>query len=103
MATHPLEPMTHLVLGRALLGLGRAPEAADAFRRVLQYDPGSAAGQRYLGTALAVGGRFRDAADQLLRWSRISDMPPEEQALEPQVEQARAAAVALDEALKLLR
>ncbi|MEP6745684.1 MAG: DUF4388 domain-containing protein, partial [Gemmatimonadota bacterium] len=103
MFTHPLEPMTHLVLGRALLGLGRAPEAADAFRRVLQYDPGSAAGQRYLGTALAVGGRFHDAADQLLRWSRISDMPPEEQALEPQVEQARAAAVALDEALKLLR
>lgn len=103
MATHPLEPMAHLVLGRSLLGLSRAPEAADAFRRVLQYDPGSAAGQRYLGIALALGGRFRDAADQLTRWSRISDLSPEEQSLEPQVEQARQAALALDEAMKVLR
>ena len=103
MATHPLEPMAHLVLGRALLGLGRAPEAVDAFRRVLQYDPASAPGQRYLGLALGAAGRFRDAADQLMRWSRISDLAPEEQALEPHVEQARAAALALDEAMKVLR
>jgi hypothetical protein len=103
MATHPLEPMAHLVLGRALLGLGRAPEAAEAFRRVLQYEPGSAAGQRYLGVALAVGGKFREAADQLMRWSRISDLSPEEQQLEPQVEQARAAALLLDQSLKVLR
>ena len=95
--------MAHLVLGRALLGLGRAPEAADAFRRVLQYEPGSAAGQRYLGVALAVAGKFREAADQLMRWSRISDLSPEEQQLESQVEQARAAALLLDQSLKALR
>lgn len=103
MATHPLEPMAHLVLGRALLGLGRATEAADAFRRVLQYDPNSAAGQRFLGVALAVGGKFREAADQLMRWSRISDLSPEEQQLEPQVEQARAAVLLLEQSLKALR
>lgn len=103
IATHPLEPMAHLVLGRSLLGLGRAPEAVDAFRRVLQYEPGSAAGQRYLGVALAVGGKFREAADQLMRWSRISDLPPEEQTLEPQVDQARAAALLLEQSLKALR
>ena len=103
MAIHPLESVAHLVLGRALLGLGRSPEAVEAFRRVLQFDPGSAAGQRYLGIALAVGGRFREAAEQLTRWSRISDLPPEEQELEPQVEQARAAALALDESLKALK
>jgi tetratricopeptide (TPR) repeat protein len=103
MATHPLEPMAHLVLGRALLGLGRALEAVDAFRRVLQYDPGSAAGQRFLGLALAAAGRFRDGADQLMRWSRISDLPPEEQALESHIDQAREAALSLEEALKVLR
>ncbi|HET7040389.1 MAG TPA: DUF4388 domain-containing protein [Gemmatimonadales bacterium] len=103
MATHPLEPMAHLVLGRALLGLNRAPEAVDAFRRVLQHEPTSAAGQRYLGLALVAAGKFRDAADQLMRWSRISDLSPEEQTLEPLVEQARSAALSLDEAMKALR
>jgi tetratricopeptide (TPR) repeat protein len=103
MATHPLEPMAHLVLGRALLGLHRAPEAVDAFKRVLQYEPTSAAGQRYLGLALVAAGKFREAADQLMRWSRISDMPPEEQSLEALVEQARNASLALDEAMKALR
>ena len=103
IATHPLEPMAHLVLGRALLGMGRALEAVDAFKRVLQYEPNSAAGQRYLGLALAQAGKFRDAADQLMRWSRISDLAPEEQALEEHVEQARNAVLALDEAMKVLR
>ncbi|HEU4569677.1 MAG TPA: DUF4388 domain-containing protein [Gemmatimonadales bacterium] len=103
VAQHPLEPMAHLVLGRALLGLGRAPEAVEAFRRTLQHDPNAAAAQRYLGAALAAAGKFRDAADQLMRWNRIADLPPEEQALEAPVEQARAAALALDEALKELR
>jgi uncharacterized protein DUF4388/tetratricopeptide repeat protein len=103
IATHPLEPVAHLVLGRSLLGLGRSAEAVEAFRRVLQYEPGSAAGQRYLGIALAVAGRFREAADQLMRWSRISDMSPEEQQLEPQVEAARQAVLILDDALKVLK
>jgi hypothetical protein len=103
LATHPLEPMAHLVLGRSLMGMGRAAEAIDAFRRVLQYDPGSAPGQRYLGLAFLAAGKFREAADQLMRWSRISDLPPEEQELEPYVEQARNASLTLEEALKALR
>lgn len=103
MATHPLEPMAHLVLGRSYLALGRAAEAVDAFRRVLQYDANSAAAQRYLGIALAAAGKFREAADQLMRWSRIADMSPEEQSLESHVEQTRTAALTLDEALKALR
>ena len=103
MAIHPLEPMAHLMLGRALLGLGRALEAVDAFRRVLQYDPRSAIGQRFLGLALALAGRFREASDQLMKWSRISDLSPEEQSREEAVEQARTALLALEEAMKALR
>ena len=103
LATHPLEPIAHLVLGRALLGMGRAPEAVDAFKRTLQYQPASAPAKRYLGLALAAAGKFRDAADQLMRWSRISDLSPEEQALEPMVELARGAALTLEENLKVLR
>ena len=95
--------MAHLVLGRSLMGMGRAAEAIDAFRRVLQYDPGSAPGQRYLGLAFLAAGKFREAADQLMRWSRISDLPPEEQGLESYVEQARNASLTLEEALKALR
>jgi len=63
----------------------------------------SAAAQRYLGLAFAAAGKFREAADQLMRWSRISDLSPEEQELEPLVEQARNAALTLDENLKVLR
>ncbi len=103
MAMHPLEPMAHIVLGRAFLGQGRALEAADAFRRVLQYDPHSAVAQRFLGLALAAAGRFREAVDQLMKWSRISDLSPEEQSREPAVEQARTALLDLEEALKALR
>ena len=66
-------------------------------------DSASAAGQRYLGLAFLAAGKFREAADQLMRWSRISDLPPEEQELEPYVEQARNASLTLEEALKALR
>ena len=103
LATHPLEPVAHMVLGRALLGMARAPEAIDAFKRTLQYDPTSAAAQRYLGLAFAAAGKFREASEQLMRWSRISDLSPEEQELEPLVEQARNAALTLEENLKVLR
>jgi hypothetical protein len=100
VASHPHEAMAHLVLGRALLAVGRGADAGEAFRRTLQYEANSAAAHRLLGMSLIAAGRFRDGADQLERWARLSDLPPEEQATTAEVERAREAARALDLVLR---
>ena len=100
VASHPHEAVAHLVLGRSFLGVARAGDAAEAFRRALQYDPGSATAHRLLGLALLAAGRFREGSEQLERWSRLPDLPPEEQAAVRQVERARGAAETLDQVLR---
>jgi hypothetical protein len=84
------------VLGRSLLSSGRAADAADAFRRTLQFDEGSAAAHRLLGMSLVAAGRFREGAEQLDRWAALPDLAPEEQVAAPQVERAREGARMLD-------
>ncbi|HET7023740.1 MAG TPA: DUF4388 domain-containing protein [Gemmatimonadales bacterium] len=100
VASHPHEPMAHLVLGRGLLAVGRTADAAESFRRTLQYDAGSATAYRLLGLSLLASGRFSEGAEQLDRWAALPDLPPEEQEATEQVERARQAARSLDDALR---
>jgi tetratricopeptide (TPR) repeat protein len=100
VASHPHEPMAHLVLGRGLLAVGRTADAAESFRRALQYDSGSATAHRLLGLSLLASGRLAEGAEQLDRWSALSDLPPEEQQAADQVDRARHAARLLDDALR---
>ncbi|MGB7212655.1 MAG: DUF4388 domain-containing protein [Gemmatimonadales bacterium] len=100
VASHPHEPMAHMVLGRGLLAVGRTADAAESFRRTLQYDAGSATAYRLLGLSLLACGRFAEGAEHLDRWAALPDLPPEEQDAAGQVERARHAARSLDEALR---
>ncbi|MGH7532491.1 MAG: tetratricopeptide repeat protein, partial [Gemmatimonadales bacterium] len=100
VASHPHEPMAHLVLGRGLLAVGRTADAAESFRRTLQYDAGSATAHRLLGVSLLACGRLTEGAEQLDRWAALPDLPPEEQNAADQVDRARHAARLLDDALR---
>ncbi|MGH7533626.1 MAG: DUF4388 domain-containing protein [Gemmatimonadales bacterium] len=100
VASHPHEPMAHLVLGRGLLAVGRTADAAESFRRTLQYDGGSATAHRLLGVSLLACGRLTEGAEQLDRWAALPDLPPEEQHARDQVDRARHAARLLHDALR---
>ena len=100
VASHPHEPMAHLVLGRALLAVGRSSDAAEAFRRALQYESGSATAHRLLGLSLLSAGRLREGIEQLDRWAQLPDLAPEEQGATGQVDRARHAAQLLDDVLR---
>ena len=99
-AALPREPRAHLVLGRGLMAVGRTADAAESFRRALQFDSGSATAHRLLGLSLLASGRLAEGADQLDRWSALPDLPPEEQHAADQVDRARHAARLLDDALR---
>ena len=67
-AVHPGEPQVHIAVARAHLAAGRGREAEDAVRLTLRLDPSCAPALRLLGDALALRGRFREAAEWWRRW-----------------------------------
>jgi tetratricopeptide (TPR) repeat protein len=54
-------------LGYGLLRLGRVEESAEAFRRMLALDPGSAAGRNALAYVFAASGESLSTAEKLVR------------------------------------
>jgi tetratricopeptide (TPR) repeat protein len=63
----------HIALGETLIELGRAVDAATAFRRVLAFDPDHAGATFYDGVILAGRKRYRDA---IARWHRVVEVEP---------------------------
>jgi hypothetical protein len=92
---------TLLMLGRALLALGRPGDAADAFAAVTQADPAHAAARRLLGVALAGDGRFDEAVETWDAWSRLPARPADEDAQGGWVSRMRDAARLLGQATRV--
>ena len=61
-AEDPDDATTHFLLGRELLGHGRAAEAIPAFESAIRADADYAAAYRQLGNALEQAGRAEEAA-----------------------------------------
>ena len=61
-AEDPADATTHFLLGRELLGHGRAAEAIPAFEAAIRADADYAAAYRQLGNALEQAGRADEAA-----------------------------------------
>lgn len=59
----PNSPDNYLLYGNAFFSLKRAPEAEEAFRRLVELRPYFANGWYNLGSALAAQGRLRESAD----------------------------------------
>jgi tetratricopeptide (TPR) repeat protein len=99
-AAHPKEAVSHLMVGRVLLAMGRAQESAESFRRAIQLDPLAPPAYRLLGNSLAAQGRFSEALDAWERWGKLGDKAPEEAALAPALLQGRDAARILDSLIR---
>lgn len=67
----PKLPTVQSLRGRALMELGRRPEAADAFRLELQNNPNDFDSNLYLGLLLKDDNQLDEAYDHLKRASRL--------------------------------
>ena len=67
----PKLPTVHSLLGRALMDLGRRPEAAAAFRLELQNNPNDFDSNLYLGLLLKDEAQLDEAYDHLKRANRL--------------------------------
>jgi arylsulfatase A-like enzyme/Tfp pilus assembly protein PilF len=105
LSEEPRSPFALLRSSRALLGLGRAPEAARRLERLLEGDPDHAEARYALADALTRSGDHQRAIDQ---WSVVTRLQPRRAAAwsnlgASQLLAGRAAEAveALDEAAKL--
>jgi tetratricopeptide (TPR) repeat protein len=71
------DPFSHYSLGQALAGRERMAEAAEAFRRSIELQPGVAASHTALGRALAAGGDHAGAAAALKTALALDPEDPE--------------------------
>src|SRR5919106_916355 len=88
----PHDPAVHLLLGRAHLACGRAPEAVEELRRAVRLDPLLAPAYRFLGYALVQTGRFIEALEQWEQWQRLAPRVEGEPEKADEVRRARDAA-----------
>jgi hypothetical protein len=91
----PHDPAVHLLLGRAHLACGRAPEAVEELRRAVRLDPLLAPAYRFLGYALVQTGRFTEALEQWEQWQRLAPRIEGESGRADEVRRAREAALIL--------
>lgn len=70
---HPQNPDAHLLAGRALAGLGRWAEAAEALAQTVRQDPLSSAGHYHLAFASARLGDLRRAEEAWSTYLRLPD------------------------------
>lgn len=85
----------HVVLGRVLQDQGKEPEAADAFRRVLELDAHNLVALRCLGDIARNTGRGEEA---LGYYRRLQEMEPADEELKDLILELEGGAPALQEA-----
>jgi tetratricopeptide (TPR) repeat protein len=68
---NPSLPTVYSFYGRALMGTGRRPEAADAFRKELERNPNDFDSNLYLGLLMKDNERLDESLDHLKRAGRL--------------------------------
>jgi len=76
VALNPALPTVNSLYGRALMGMGRREDAADAFRKELTKNPNDFDANLYLGLLLKDDGKLDEALDRLKRADRLRPGDP---------------------------
>ena len=103
LADHPHEPAAYLMLGQTDLAEHRASDAEDNLRRTLRMEPMLAKAHRLLGNALAMQGRYQEAAQWWQRWLKLEDDSQEREREGQRVREALKAVEKLDSLLSTSR
>ncbi len=100
LEAHPEVAIAHLAMGRVHVAALRARDAEESVRRALRLDPLLPVAHRMLGDALALQGRFAEAAEWWQRWLTVARVDDEENGERREAEDAVSAARTLDAFLR---